>query len=239
MGFPDARRLRHRGARRDHQPDRQYRPVADPFRPRWPRRDDYARRGFAACRGFRVRVKRARPDWAPGRPRPNVGDVGAAWREPTAGCERLRRKRNRRDKRPNPALAQRLFGATPAKRARPDFAHEDSQCAVELHPTALARYLAAIEDLSGTPNRRPVHGSEEIARALRELIAAIVIHPAGRDEPRIEVTGLAKLAGTDLFPQVSLTTAVAGARFVHSRHPNKTGDHSLGFVFILPEVKAR
>jgi hypothetical protein len=48
------------------------------------------------------------------------------------------------------------------------------------------------------------------------LIAAIVIHPAGRDEPRIEVTGLAK-TGTDLFPQVSLTTAVAGARYIRQK----------------------
>jgi len=39
-----------------------------------------------------------------------------------------------------------------------------------------------------------------------------VIYPAGRHEPRIEVTGrLAKLTGADLFPQSSLTTAVAGA----------------------------
>ena len=49
-------------ARRDLQPDRQYRPVADPFRSRWPQRDDYARRGSAACRGFRVHLRHARPD---------------------------------------------------------------------------------------------------------------------------------------------------------------------------------
>ena len=45
------------GAGRDLQPDRHHRPVADPFRPRCPQRDDHAlepRRG--ACRGFRVRV---------------------------------------------------------------------------------------------------------------------------------------------------------------------------------------
>ena len=34
-------RLRHRGAGRDLQPDRQHRPVADPFRPRYPQRDDH------------------------------------------------------------------------------------------------------------------------------------------------------------------------------------------------------
>ena len=45
-------------------PDRQHRPVADPFRPRCPQRDHHVlepRR--AACRGFRVRVRRA-SSWA-------------------------------------------------------------------------------------------------------------------------------------------------------------------------------
>jgi site-specific DNA recombinase len=83
---------------------------------------------------------------------------------------------------------------------------------VELHPSVVERYLTAIEDLAGTLSRRSVHGGEEIVGALRELIAEIVIHPASRDEPRIEVTGrLAKLTGADLFPQTSLTTVVAGA----------------------------
>ena len=36
-----------------------------------------------------------------------------------------------------------------------------------------------------------------------------------------------------------LISLVAGARFAHSRHPNETGDQPLGFVFILPRVKAR
>jgi hypothetical protein len=76
----------------------------------------------------------------------------------------------------------------------------------------VARHLAVIEDLAGTLSRRSVHGSEEIAAALRELISAIVIHPADRDEPRIEVTGrLAELTGVELFPQTSLKTLVAGA----------------------------
>jgi hypothetical protein len=33
-----------------------------------------------------------------------------------------------------------------------------------------------------------VEGDEEVASALRELISAVVIHPAGKDEPKIEVT---------------------------------------------------
>jgi hypothetical protein len=41
---------------------------------------------------------------------------------------------------------------------------------------------------------------EEIAGALRGLVAAVVVHPAGRDEPRVEVTGpLAQLPGRRNF----------------------------------------
>ena len=85
---------------------------------------------------------------------------------------------------------------------------------VELHPAAMERYLAAIEDLASTLTRRLVDGGEDIAGPLRELIAAVVIHPAGKDEPRIEVTGrLASLTGpAELFPQQIIPpTVVAGA----------------------------
>jgi site-specific DNA recombinase len=85
---------------------------------------------------------------------------------------------------------------------------------VELHSTALTRYLAAIDDLAATLSRRLVEGDEEVASALRELISAVVIHPAGKEEPKIEVTGrLAQLTNApDLFPQQTLwPTVVAGA----------------------------
>jgi site-specific DNA recombinase len=85
---------------------------------------------------------------------------------------------------------------------------------VELHPVAVARYLDAINDLAATLSGRIVEGDEELVCALRELVAAVVIHPAGRDEPKIEVTGrLAKLTGApDLFPQQTIPpTVVAGA----------------------------
>jgi hypothetical protein len=78
----------------------------------------------------------------------------------------------------------------------------------------VARYLDAIDDLAAMLSRRMVEGDEEVVCALRELVAAVVIHPAGRDEPKIEVTGrLAKFTGTpDLFPQQTIPpTAVAGA----------------------------
>ena len=57
---------------------------------------------------------------------------------------------------------------------------------------------------------------EEIAGALRGLVAAVVVHPAGRDEPRVEVTGpLAQLTGApELFLQQDISaprTLVAGS----------------------------
>ena len=90
---------------------------------------------------------------------------------------------------------------------------------IELHPTAVARYLSAIEELAATLGRRMVDSGEEIAEPLRELIAAIVIHPQGKAEPRIEVTsGLAQLMGApELFPAMSLNTAVAGARYIRQK----------------------
>jgi hypothetical protein len=44
-------------------------------------------------------------------------------------------------------------------------------------------YLAAVDDLATTPSHRLVEGDEEVASALRELISAVVVHPAGKDEP--------------------------------------------------------
>jgi hypothetical protein len=86
--------------------------------------------------------------------------------------------------------------------------------AIELHPAAVKRYLAAVEDLAGTLSRRTVNGNEEVASALRELIVGVIVHPASKDEPRIEVRGrLAQLTGAPaLFPDQEIPpTAVAGA----------------------------
>jgi site-specific DNA recombinase len=111
--------------------------------------------------------------------------------------KRLSEPRRRRDA----AQAELAALAPPAK-------------GVELHPAAVTRYLAAIDDLAATLSRRLVVGDEEVASALRELISAVVIHPAGKEEPKIEVTGrLAQLTSApDLFPQQTLwPTVVAGA----------------------------
>jgi site-specific DNA recombinase len=84
----------------------------------------------------------------------------------------------------------------------------------ELHPATVKRYLAGVEDLAGTLTRRAVAGDEDVASALRELIAAVIVHAAEKDEPRVEVRGrLAQLTSApELFPQQEIPlTVVAGA----------------------------
>ena len=84
-------------------------------------------------------------------------------------------------------------------------------------------------------------GDPRGAKALRELIERVTVvrHDARPGGVTIVIAGrLNAVPGEGAFPN-GCTRLVAGARFVHSRHPNKTGDHPLGFVFILPEVKAR
>jgi hypothetical protein len=75
-------------------------------------------------------------------------------------------------------LSQRLLAALapPAKR-------------VALHPAVVTHYLASVDDLTTTLSRRTVEGSEEVASALRELVVTVVVHPAGTEEPKIEVKG--------------------------------------------------
>src|SRR5262249_52598169 len=60
---------------------------------------------------------------------------------------------------------------------------------VEVQPAAVTRYLGAIDDLATTLSRRLVEGDEAVASALRELISAVVVHPGGKDEPKIAATG--------------------------------------------------
>lgn len=114
-------------------------------------------------------------------------------------CKRLTESRRRRDS----AEAELAVIAPPVK-------------VTELHPAAVTRYLAAVEDLSGTLSRRTVSGDEDVVSALRELITAVIVHSADKEEPRIEVRGrLAQLTGApELFPQQKIPpTVVAGARY--------------------------
>jgi hypothetical protein len=68
--------------------------------------------------------------------------------------------------------------------------------AIVLHPAAVARYLASVENLAVTLATQIVRGDDAIADSMRELIAAVIVHPATKGDPKIEVTGkLAKLSG--------------------------------------------
>src|SRR5262245_47674646 len=84
---------------------------------------------------------------------------------------------------------------------------------VALHPASVSRYLASVETLAETIERRLVDGDEEPAGALRELVVSITIQPR-KGAPDIMIAGrLAKLAGAEIFPEgVDCgSTVVAGA----------------------------
>ncbi|MFZ2490207.1 MAG: recombinase family protein [Thermoanaerobaculia bacterium] len=73
---------------------------------------------------------------------------------------------------------------------------------VALHPTALARYRQQVEDLAKALSSESAGDVREPISALRELVAAVVIHPTPPGAPmEIEVRGrLAALIGHDVFP---------------------------------------
>jgi site-specific DNA recombinase len=73
---------------------------------------------------------------------------------------------------------------------------------VALHPTALARYKQQVEDLAKALSSENAGDMREPISALRELVAAVVIHPTPPGAPmEIEVRGrLAALIGHDVFP---------------------------------------
>jgi DNA invertase Pin-like site-specific DNA recombinase len=73
---------------------------------------------------------------------------------------------------------------------------------VALHPTALARYRQQVEDLQKALSSESLGDDREPVRALRELVAAIVVLPTPPGAPmEIEVRGrLAALIGHDVFP---------------------------------------
>jgi site-specific DNA recombinase len=73
---------------------------------------------------------------------------------------------------------------------------------VALHPTALARYRQQIEDLQKALSSESLGDDREPVRALRELVAAIVVLPTPPGAPiEVEVRGrLAALIGHEVFP---------------------------------------
>ena len=72
---------------------------------------------------------------------------------------------------------------------------------VALHPTALARYRQQVEDLQKALSSESLGDDRAPVRALRELVAAIVVLPTARRAHRVEVRGrLAALIGHEVFP---------------------------------------
>jgi site-specific DNA recombinase len=77
---------------------------------------------------------------------------------------------------------------------------------VSLHPSALTRYLAAVDDLAGTLAAGAIDSTRESPKALRDLIDCVLVHPPEHSDaaPGLEIRGrLAALTGADLFPQTA------------------------------------
>ncbi len=73
---------------------------------------------------------------------------------------------------------------------------------VARHPTALARYRQQVEDLQKALSSESLGDDREPIRALRELVAAIVVLPTPPGAPiEVEMRGrLAALIGHEVFP---------------------------------------
>jgi hypothetical protein len=72
---------------------------------------------------------------------------------------------------------------------------------ISLHPVAVKRYLAMVNDLATSLPRRKVASNEGISQALRELVSRVTITPAPSGPPMVAVTGhLSVLIGGDLPP---------------------------------------
>lgn len=151
-----------------------------------------------------------------------------------ANAERENNRAKREIDRVVEAIAQGIVAPAEAKerlaRARSQVAVYEKEIAdlgpeekiVRLHPATVERCLATIEGLSKVLAHRTVEGHEDVAKALRELIAAVVIHPPTENElARIEVSGrLAILLGTPVPPHGDLPPAlVAGDRTIRLRKP--------------------
>ncbi len=72
---------------------------------------------------------------------------------------------------------------------------------IALHPGAVKRYLAMVNDLATSLPHRTIAGDEAISIALRELVSCVTVTPTKKAPPKISVTGrLAALVGGELFP---------------------------------------
>ncbi|WP_374309978.1 recombinase family protein [Methylocella sp.] len=100
----------------------------------------------------------------------------------------------------------------PPLRAERQKLESDLACAekppemVSLHPAAILRYRQQVENLNQALSAETLGDDQEPVRALRELVAAIIVHPTQTGERlNIEVRGrLAALIGHDVFPQARM-----------------------------------
>lgn len=87
------------------------------------------------------------------------------------------------------------------KRLESELAAKPDDTIVSLHPTAVRRYLAAVDELAAMLATRALDTAQESPKALRDLIDCVIVHPA-EGEPALEIKGrLPALTGSDLFPQ--------------------------------------
>ena len=118
---------------------------------------------------------------------------------------------------------------------------------VALHPAAMARYEGQLARLQETLAAGSAAGDIEASAAIRDLIDKVIVRPGEnrRGGVVVEIHGRlnallsAGSSAANKLKSLSVGKMVAGARFVHSRHPDEGGDQPLGFLFILPRVKAR
>jgi DNA invertase Pin-like site-specific DNA recombinase len=84
---------------------------------------------------------------------------------------------------------------------------------IELHPTAIRDYLAAIDRLDLALQRDRDAGSEESTQALRDLIENVMVHPKdAAGEIALTINGqLARLVGGQPFPSVTISGGTSGS----------------------------
>jgi hypothetical protein len=82
---------------------------------------------------------------------------------------------------------------------------------ISLHPAAVARYLATVEEIGATIDNGPIDADQ--AEAVRRLIERVTVQPQAKGDPLVlDVYGrLAVLIGADAFPQARLVGGIAGA----------------------------
>ena len=87
---------------------------------------------------------------------------------------------------------------TERKQLRSELAAQDAPAAIELHPHAVTKYKAAVDDLAGRMATLDARADAETIAAFRELVDRVVIIDAPNNAVEVQVIGrLAAILGTD------------------------------------------